>query len=222
MKTVYHHSTAQRLAQDMQEVENRARTTQSRCRVQTITSLRSLLPDRSTTDRLVRKYLHTFETTYRVVHVPSFQQAYERYWDLDDSDVTDMDALVLAILACTICTSALESPRYDYSGSTLHKTAVRYIKACEAWLRRQSSKHRTLVSLQVRCLRLLALSTASYKAKDYFQEVRAHISLMISCGMHRDPVHLGDRCSVFDGEMRRRLWATSVSRSRREALHVPC
>jgi hypothetical protein len=211
MKNVYHNSTAQRLAQDMMAVGKATSTNGSSYRIVTVSSLRDLLPDRSITDRLVQKYLSTFETTYRILHIPTFQNAYERYWDVDKPGSTEMDAVVLSILACTICICTNGSPQYSRNGSTLHTQAVLWMKACEAWLRRQSSKHRTLASLQVRCLRLLALAATSHKAKDYYHEVQAHMGIMISCGMHRDPVHFGDRCSTFEGEMRRRLWATSVS-----------
>lgn len=34
------------------------------------------------------------------------------------------------------------------------------------------------------------------------------VAFMVAAGFHRDPGVLGSRCSVFEGEMRRRLWAT--------------
>ncbi|KAF1942115.1 hypothetical protein EJ02DRAFT_346248 [Clathrospora elynae] len=210
MKSVYHNSTAQRLAQDMKHFENRSLMLRPSYRASSFPNLRSLLPDRSTANQLVRRYLDTFETTYRIVHIPSFETAYQSYWDSDRQDDADMDALVLAILACTICTSTHNNPRYNHQGSTFHSKAIFWIKACEAWLKRQSSKHKTLGSLQVRCLRLLALSATSHKAKDYYQEIQAHMAIMKSIGMHRDPVHFGSRCSAFESEMRRRLWATSM------------
>jgi hypothetical protein len=85
-----------------------------------------------------------------------------------------------------------------------------WTRACEAWLKRQSNKRRTLATLQVRCLRILALATASIKAKGYYQEVQALLALMRAGGLHRDPSIFGTRCSIFEGEMRRRLWATAM------------
>ncbi|CAG5188144.1 uncharacterized protein ALTATR162_LOCUS11884 [Alternaria atra] len=102
MKSVFHNSTAQRLAQDMMSVGKRARVDVSAYNVVSVSNLRDLLPDRSTTDRLVQKYLDTFETTYRIVHIPTFQEAYERYWDVENPDIADMDAVVLSILAYTM------------------------------------------------------------------------------------------------------------------------
>ncbi|KAF2854352.1 hypothetical protein T440DRAFT_273668 [Plenodomus tracheiphilus IPT5] len=210
MKEIYQNSRAQRLAQDLKEVERREDSNNSARRVLSIQSLRDLLPDRATVDSLVETYLGTFETTYRIVHLPTFRASYEDFWNDETRQDTDMEALVLAMLACAACTSPHEVPRYYYKGSTLYNKAVLWIKGCEAWLKRQSNKHRTLASLQVRCMRLIALATITYKRKEYYQEVQTHMAFMRSSGMHRDPAIAGNRCSQFEGEMRRRLWATSV------------
>lgn len=210
MKTAYTDSTARRLSQDIKASEDRARSMRPNNRVLSVSSLRSLLPDRASVEILLNKYFSTFETTFRILHVPSFNAALENYWSNHEVADTEMDAVVLAILACTICTTTHQLPRYNHKGSTFHTKATIWIKACEAWLRRQSSKHRSLASLQVRCLRLLALATASLKVKEYYQEVQAHLALMRSCGMHRDPSVFGSRCNTFEAEMRRRLWATTM------------
>jgi hypothetical protein len=210
MNVAYSDSTARRLSQDMKASEDRARSMRPDHRVLSVDSLRSLLPDRPMVDAILKQYFNTFETTFRIVHVPTFEAAYNSHWELQNLENTDMDALVLAILACTICTSTQSAPRYNHSGSTVHSKAVLWVRACETWLKRQSTKRRSLVTLQVRCLRLLALATSSMKVKEYYQEVQAHVALMRSAGMHRDPKIFGTRCSVFEGELRRRLWATTM------------
>jgi hypothetical protein len=210
MKAAYSESAARRLSQDLKASEDRARLMRPQHRVLSVSSLRALLPDRPTVDAILSKYFDTFETTFRIVHVPTFKAAYSTYWDNNSAKDVDMDALVLAILACTICTSTHTSPRYNHIGSTFHSKAILWVRACEAWLRRQSNKHRTLITLQVRCLRLLALATGSMKVKEYYQEVQAHVALMRSAGMHRDPSIFDSRCSVFERELRRRLWATTM------------
>jgi hypothetical protein len=210
MKDVYGESTARRLIQDIKANGEHARSLQSHSPVLIVRNLRALLPDRATVDTLIRTYLDTFETSFRILHVPTFEKAYENYWSEQAINDSDMDALLIAILACTICTTAHESPRYNHAGSSFHVKAVVWLKGCEAWLKRQSNKHRSLASLQVRCLRLLALATSSLKVKEYYQEVQAHVSFMRSGGMHRDPSICGTRCSAFESEMRRRLWATTV------------
>jgi hypothetical protein len=154
--------------------------------------------------------METFETTYRILHIPTFWADYATFWDSPSGSNADMEALLLAILACVLCTSTHDNTRYDANGSTFRSKAIIWIKVIEAWLKRQSNKHRTLATLQTRTLRLLALMTTCLKTKEFYQETQAHLAFMRSAGMHRDPSVLGHRCSVFDGEMRRRLWATSM------------
>jgi hypothetical protein len=210
MKVAYSNSTARRLSQDIKASEDQARLMQPKGGVLNISSLRSLLPDRRNVDLIVQKYFDTFETTLRIIHVPTFNKDYANYWDTNSTGSTDIDAIILAILACTICTSTHAGPRYNHTGSTFHSKAVLWIRALESWLKQQSNKRRSLATLQVRCLRLLALATASHKVKRYYQEVQAHVAIMRSGGMHRDPIVFGTRCPPFEGEMRRRLWATTM------------
>lgn len=210
MKIAHANSTARRISQEMKASEDRARQRRIGHRILIVRSLRSLLPDRSTVDALLNTYFDTFETTFRIIHVSSFRNDYASYWDTQSAEDTDMDGLILAIMACTICSSTHASPRYNFTGSTFRMKTYKWIKACEAWLKRQSNKHRSLASIQVRCLRLLAYSTANIKVKEYYQEVQAHVSFMLSAGMHIDPVVFGSRCTPFEGEMRRRLWATTM------------
>jgi hypothetical protein len=210
MKQVFVGSTLQQLRKDFKAQEDRARAKQPTNRVLTVPDLRSLLPDRETVDKVVRTYFATFETTYRILHAPTFWTAYAAYWEAVHESNSDMDATVLGILACTLCASTHETPRYNADGSTFRSQAAVWIKACETWLRRQSNKRRSLASVQVRLLRLLALSTTCLKTKEYYQEVQALMAFMVSSGMHRDPGILGPRCSVFEAEIRRRLWATAI------------
>lgn len=194
----------------MKAFEDRTLIKKSSRHMLSVSDLRTLLPERTTVDILVQKYILTFETTYRILHIPSFEAAYKDYWTPGRAPDVDMDILVLAVLACMVCVSTHENPRYCHNGSTFHNDAVIWIKTCEAWIKQQSNKNRTLQLIQVRCLRILALSATSHKEKGYYQEVQAHMGYMRSCGMHRDPSLIGGRCTPFEGEMRRRMWATSM------------
>lgn len=214
MKRTFVDSTLSKLRQDVRESEERSRANQSiSTRVLAISNLRSILPDRSVVDELIKTYFDTFECTYRILHAPTFWASYQSYWDpsqLHTASNSEMDAVVVAILACTLCTSTHKTTRYDMTGSTFRTQAIVWIKACEAWLGQQSHKHRSLASVQVRFLRILALSTTCLKTKQYYEEVQHLVAFLRSIGMHRDPKMWGDRCSVFEGEMRRRLWATAM------------
>lgn len=210
MRNIYTGSTLQRLRQDEKAHAERTRAKQVANNALHISDLRSLLPSREICDKVLKTYFDTFETTYRILHAPTFWASYASYWDEGSQSNSDMDAIVIAVLACTLCTSTHETPRYNTTGSSTRSQAIVWLKACDAWLRRQSNKHRTLSSLQVRILKLLALSTTCMKSKEYYQKVQSHMAFMVSSGMHRDPRILANRCGVFEAEMRRRLWATSM------------
>jgi len=210
MKRVFVGSTLQRLKEDSKASEDQLRLKRTSRKVRFVSDMRSLLPARAVVDKVVETYFNTFETTYRILHGPTFWAAYITYWESPCAPNLDMDAIILAILAATLCTSTHDTTRYYANGSTFRSKAIVWIKACEAWLIRQSNKHRSLATLQVRSLRLLALSTTCLKTKEYYQEIQAHMSFMISSGMHRDPNVVSVRCSVFEAELRRRLWATAV------------
>ncbi|KAH7116979.1 hypothetical protein B0J11DRAFT_106105 [Dendryphion nanum] len=209
MRSIYPSSGLQRVREEMRAWEDRVQPITPNS-VLSVNRLRDLLPDRTTTELLINQYMDTFETTYRILHIPSFWDDYKSFWEAPLGADSDMEALVMAILACVLCTSTHETTRHNPNGSTFRSRAITWIRACEAWLKRQSNKHRTLAALQVRCLRLLALKTTCLKTKEIYQETQEHMGFVKNMGLHRDPNILGSRCSIFNGEMRRRLWATSL------------
>lgn len=164
-------------------------------------------------DRLLAQYFGTFETTYRIIHRPTFWSQYTKFWDDHGAPNVkngNMEALVLAVLACTICTSSEGEGQQHPTGSALRTKAITWIKACQFWLRRHSNRHRSLESLQVRCLLVLAHMTTCLKTKEIYQEVQALFAFMKAIGLHRDPDSLDSKYSPFEAEIRRRLWATTM------------
>ena len=63
------------------------------------------VPSRDIADILKAFYFRNFESTYRILHIPSFNNEYERYWG-DPSAVDDgwvfLLLLVLAIGSCFV------------------------------------------------------------------------------------------------------------------------
>lgn len=60
------------------------------------------------------------------------------------------------------------------------------------------------------CLRVLGVGAICLKTKAAYSGMESMFMYFKSAGIYRDPSLLGDRCSPFDGEMRRRLWATAM------------
>lgn len=210
MKEAYAGSILQRLQGDRKAVEARFKNNESRSLKRTAVDLVSLVPARAVTDGFVRLYMITFEKTYRVVHEPSFWSEYDEFWNYPEDSKPGFIAVLLLILATVRCMSPEEDLSFDLDGSSSRTEALSWIRAGDLWLEQQSQKHRTVEMYQVMCLRVIAASANSVKIKEAKIGAEALIEYLKAAGLHRDPSLLGGKCSVFDGEMRRRFWGTAM------------
>ena len=116
--------------------------------------------------------------------------------------------MLLLLMATVRCLVPDQSLAFSTDGSCARAEAIVWIQACDAWLKRQSQKHRTLAMYQVMCLRLLAASINHLKVKEAYVDTEALLNYFRAAGMHRDVKLLTGRCSAFEQEMRTRLWST--------------
>ncbi|RAH79701.1 hypothetical protein BO86DRAFT_317722 [Aspergillus japonicus CBS 114.51] len=172
-----------------------------------------LLPDPETMDAHVQLYFDTFETLYRILHYPSFMREYEAFREDSRAARPAFVVTLMLVLACVGCLAAppaqqQQQPKYIGDSALARERATLWIEAAEAWLPRQSQKHIYLAIWQIRCLLLVAKMVNVVKKKRTWTAAGTLVREAMSAGFHRDPTILGDRVSVFDLEMRRRLWAT--------------
>jgi hypothetical protein len=170
----------------------------------------TLLPRRETIDHLVKIYFKSFETTYRVLHQPSFWDEYNTFWENPRKGSGGFVAILLLIAAMVSCLSSKELLNPSTGGVPARETWVSWVEACDGWVDHQSQKHLNLASFQVRCLLLLSKQMIMVKEKRAWTSAATLLSFSMSAGLHRDPSLLGGRISTFDQEMRRRLWGTIV------------
>jgi hypothetical protein len=171
----------------------------------------SLLPDKTTTDRLVQVYWETFETIYRVLHRPDFWTDYYALWENPLAASADFLVTVLLVVATVSCVSPVspqEPMSYIGDSSTLRERAIALVEISESWLERQSQKNLSLARWQCRCLALLARISNTIKKKQTWNVAGNLLRQAMSAGFHRDPSLLGTPMRKIDQEMRRRLWAT--------------
>ena len=173
-------------------------------------TLVELLPSREVLEPLVQLYLGTFETTFRILHVPSFWGEYLRLWESPNEAREGFVVTLLLVAATVFCVPNRERMGFIGGSSVARETAMTWISACDSWLQLQSEKHLTLTYFQVRCLLFLAQRTNLVKAKRHWTYVGTLMRFAVSAGFHRDPSLLGEKISPFDQEMRRRIWATIV------------
>jgi hypothetical protein len=122
-----------------------------------------LLPEKSVVDAKVALYFQAFESTYRILHEPTFWDEYRTFWEQrQGGDVTSsFTTILILIIALTKCLAPNDMNVFMGDSSADRETASDLIEACDAWLQRQSRKHLTLHFFQLQCLSLLAKSELS-------------------------------------------------------------
>lgn len=179
-------------------------------------TLVKLLPPRKMADRLVRIYMDNLETTHRIMHLPSFWAEYNAFWNAPHGGRPAFVALLLLILATTNCLREKDPSMFRGDSSVQRETAIMWIRNVESWLQSQSQKHVTMTIFQVHCLSFIAKQMNSDKRKRTWMAAGNLLRLAMSAGLHRD-AHIVNlrhatpstkKVSVFDQEMRRRIWCT--------------
>lgn len=171
--------------------------------------LEALLPTKEETDALVSVYLDQFEQIHRIVHIPTFRKEYAEFWKPDSKQrYAAFTALILAMMAVTSCVHTHDSLKFIGMMSNARHWAEKWIWACDAWLSRQSQKHRKLIHFQIACLLYLGKRVNTIKKKRFWTSSGALIQDGISVGLHREPSHMGGKITVYNQEMRRRIWTT--------------
>ncbi|KAL1981213.1 hypothetical protein VTN96DRAFT_2965 [Rasamsonia emersonii] len=169
-----------------------------------VPDLLGTIPARAVCDELVHAYLRTFELVYRIVHIPSFWKDYHQFWEHPQSTPTPF--LMRLVLMLAIGT-AFYPDRGDFE--RIRRLAQTWIYAAQWWLVGPSEKSTlNLDGLQVFCLLLLARQTNS-RGQSTWISAGSLVRMAMAMGLHRDP-ELFPALSVFQSEMRRRLWATVV------------
>ena len=158
------------------------------------------LPPKDVADELVDCYLRTFETIYRILHVPSFRRDYEAIWTSNNEpDIAFLVQLKLVL--------AIGATMYDEQFS-LRTSAIQWVYEAQTWLSEPEFKSRlSIQTLQTNLLLLLARETASVCGDSVWIQAGALLRTAMYMGLHRDPTRLPKR-STLAAEMRRRLWNT--------------
>ncbi|KAI5368862.1 hypothetical protein J4E82_010317 [Alternaria postmessia] len=170
----------------------------------------AVLPAKSTVDAQVALYFQTWETSYRILHEPSFWKEYRIFWESDQDKKSSVSFAVLLLLLVAI--SKCLAPKDDvFIGDTTadRQAALELIDICDAWIGEQPRKRVTLSFFQLHCLSLLAKRVNCVRLKQDWIASGDLLRLSITSGMHRDPCLVGHgKISPFDEQMKKRLWVT--------------
>lgn len=170
--------------------------------------MEEMVPPRHVADQLVQFYLDTFETTYRVLHVPTFLNQYAEYWSSPQQDMKFV-AQLLAICAAGSC-FYVPLPGHERRDA-YEQPAMKWVLAVQSYISCTFvSPDIDIQMLQTQCLLLVArLGTASDGDVSWASSGSLIRSAM-TMGLHRDPTRFRKKVQPFWCELRRRLWTTIV------------
>ncbi|KAI9376516.1 hypothetical protein BJX61DRAFT_530813 [Aspergillus egyptiacus] len=179
--------------------------------------LEELLPDRSLAEQLMKLYFSTFETTVRILHLPSFIEQWDLFWgslqgQTDGSFSSDIFiAKLLALMACSGCLATREL--LDSAGLTqikLIQMCHNWIKAAGAWVGLLSGHSQlNLDVLQIKCMLLLAQQATAWEGDLACIASGSLVREAMLMGLHRDPSNF-PQVSPYWAEIRKRLWLTVI------------
>lgn len=200
------------------ELRSREIQDQERVKQGTPSSLKDMLPPRNIADELLNLYLSTFETTYRILHIPSFLKEYEAYWASSETPDTIFIAKLLALMAAGSC--FISSSTTVNGKDTLHDVAVGWILGVQSWIGSLFvSATAKFDILQIQCLLMTARQSLAVDGDVVWLSSGSLIHSATIMGMHRDPT-LFSKMTPFWAEMRRRLWATILELDLQASIDV--
>jgi len=170
----------------------------------------SKIPPKAVCDRLLHLYLSTFETVFRILHVPSFQAEYEAYWNnpLGSSDVSLRKILLVLAIGTCFYGESEEQTR------SLRPLASKWVHDVQQWLVHMFEMSEIDMDvLQVSCLLLLARQTDVVASELIWISANFPLRIAIILGFHKEPRDDVPEIPVFELEMRKRLWATILELS---------
>ncbi|KAI5861414.1 hypothetical protein GGS23DRAFT_150109 [Durotheca rogersii] len=160
-------------------------------------------PSRDVADAMAALYFRSFESTHRILHIPTFWTEYRRYWEAPESVSNGLRLKVLLVVAIG---SSLSS--HGDAATGLRNLVRQWVYAAEMWLSGPLEKDRLEIDgIQIHCLTILARQLFSIGGDLVWVSMGSLIHKAMQMGLNRDPKHLPPM-PILQAERRRRLWAT--------------
>jgi hypothetical protein len=173
------------------------------------------IPDRITCDRLLELYFATFDTVFRVLHVPTFYNEYNAYWDDTNFKKKTFHQKLLLVLAIGTC--FYYEP--EEQQCPLRSLASAWIFQAQQWLVSVFEMGEPdMEVLQISSLLLLARQVDKSGSELTWISADFPLRIAISEGYHLEPSVHFPTITPFEAEMRRRIWATILELSLQSSL----
>lgn len=169
-------------------------------------SMEEMIPHKRVADELLSLYLSTFETTCRILHVPTFLKQYDAYWAGTEQGDQVFLAKLLALMAASSCFFG-PTTRLNET-DTLHSSASAWIISVQSWIASSFvSSTINIDMLQIQCLLMIARQADATDGDVVWISSGSILRSAMTMGLHRSPSYFG-KMTPFWAEMRRRLWTT--------------
>ncbi|KAJ5520231.1 hypothetical protein N7463_000684 [Penicillium fimorum] len=178
----------------------------------TTASLINMLPSRGVADELIGLYITYIESTHRILHVPSFLRELDQFWAMLDSPASISAAFtvqVLLVLACAWNLADFASLQSKSVGELKCQSAMEWTLHAERWIENLHTKRPEITSMRLSILLILARNSLGMKRSQAWLTTSTLVKQAMMAGYHRDPSRY-TQISVFNKEMRRRIWTTIV------------
>lgn len=167
------------------------------------TDFHDYIPPRKTADKLVQVYIRTFESVFRILHIPSFLRECNNYWASPSSSSHEFVIKLLLVMTIGMRFSPDHNDLVSFSS-----ISSQWIHTAQSWLNSPFEKSRVNVSgIQIYCLLLLTRQVNGVEGDMIWISAGSLLRTAMHMGLHIDPSRLSGM-SFFDQEIRKRLWAT--------------
>ena len=134
---------------------------------------------------MTQLYISRFESAFRILHIPSFQTEYEKYWTNPAEAAGALKFKVQLVVA--IGSSLYREP---FNAAIIRSAASEWVHAAQNWLSGPMEKDRLSISgLQVQCLLILARQCLSVSGDLIWIAMGTVVRTAMQLGLHRDPKH---------------------------------
>ncbi|KAF1993972.1 hypothetical protein P154DRAFT_47270 [Amniculicola lignicola CBS 123094] len=163
-------------------------------------------PSREVANKMSANYFRLFESTHRILHIPTFWKEYQRYWD--NTEPIPMSLRLKILLVIGIGSVAHNANWNNEPNNDFRKMVHQWVYTAQTWLSGPLEKDRlNITGIQVCCLTILARELFSIGGDLVWMSTGSLVNRAMQIGLHRDPKNLPPM-PVLEMELRRRLWAT--------------
>ncbi|KFZ03051.1 hypothetical protein V502_11280 [Pseudogymnoascus sp. VKM F-4520 (FW-2644)] len=165
------------------------------------------LPQKGVVDRLVSRYFNSNSPALHIIHRPTFQKEYNRFWaDPSSTPVSWLGLLYALMCLATLAALGAGEDNTDTRGTPMEM--IRTYRGCAAQCLVLSNYSQpgayTLEALSAYIEGEFVLSKDDMGMP--YLLIGIAVRLALRMGLHRDPSKVGGNLTPFQGEMRRRLW----------------